>query len=156
MARVIDNIGFYWNLRGEEPKLGAGGVPWEYKAESIAQEPELEWLPELDRECKAKEMEETIDCDDCEYAGGLLELSIFFDTMQSLIDSAALVSSITASSDVADTSALLFSSISDEAFIFSPYSLRATAKSCRISVSFSSTMLKRSLKRVKCEKRALR
>lgn len=159
MARVIDNIGFYWNLRGEEPKLGAGGVPWEYKAESIAQEPELEWLPELDRECKAKEMEEAIDCDDCEYAGGLLELSIFFDTMQSLIDSAALVSSITAvaaSSDVAGTSALLFSSISDEASIFSPYSLRATAKSCRISVSFSSTMLKRSLKRVKCEKRALR
>lgn len=159
MARVIDNIGFYWNLRGEEPKLGADGVPWEYKAESIAQEPELEWLPELDRECKAKEMEEAIDCDDCEYAGGLLELSIFFDTMQSLIDSAALVSSITAvaaSSDVAGTSALLFSSISDEASIFSPYSLRATAKSCRISVSFSSTMLKRSLKRVKCEKRALR
>lgn len=122
MARVIDNIGFYWNLRGEEPKLGAGGVPWEYKAESIAQEPELEWLPELDRECKAKEMEEAIDCDDCEYAGGLLELS-FFDTMQSLIDSSALLSSITAvaaSSDVAATSALLLSSNSEEASIFSP------------------------------------
>lgn len=123
MARVTDNIGFYWNLRGEEPKLGAGGVPWEYKAESIAHEPELEWLPELDRECKAKEMEEAIDCDDCEYAGGLLELSLFFDTMQSLIDSAALLSSITAvaaSSDAAATSALLLSSNSEEASILSP------------------------------------
>lgn len=121
MARVTSNVGFYWNLRGEEPKLGAGGEPWEYKAESIAQEPELEWLPELDRECKAKEME-AIDCDDCEYAGGLLELS-FFDTTQSFIDSAAVLSSITAvatSSDVAATSALFLSSNSDEVSMLSP------------------------------------